>query len=103
MCLSLGGAQLSFFTRWVSIENGLEVFVEFLNYAASVNVAMGSPNAFYVACGVNLSMIALELFEYCRTRRHGGKQTPWDRFWFGQVSQASSNPRDAKPQATRAH
>ena len=88
VCLSLGGAQLTFFTRWVSIENGLEVFVEFLNYAASVNVAMGSPNSFYIAFGVNVGMIVLELFEHCRTRSNGGKQTPWDRFWFGQVRAA---------------
>lgn len=99
VCLSLGGVQLTFITRWVCIENGLEVFVEFVNYAASVNATMGSPNSFYIAFGVNLGMVILELVEHCRTRRNGGKQTPWDRFWFGQVGQGSSNPRDAKSQA----
>ena len=103
VCFSLGGAQLTFLTNWVCIENGLEVFVEFLNYAASVNTAMGSPNAFYIAVGVNFGMIILELAEFRRTRRHGGKQTPWDRFWFGQVRQGSSNPRNAKSQPMQAH
>ena len=90
------GQALTFFTRWVSIENGLEVFVEFLNYAASITVAMGSPNSFYIAFGVNVGMIVLELFEHCRTRRNGGKQTPWDRFWFGQWTDATRKNYYAK-------
>ena len=70
---------------WVCIENGLEVVAEFFNYLASANAALGSPNAYFITFAVNLGMIVLELIEYCRTRRHGGKQTLWDRFWFGQV------------------
>ena len=74
---------------------------EFLNYLASANAVLGDPNGFFIACVVNLGMIALELIEYCRTRRHGGKQTAWDRFWFGQVSRGTSDPRAA--QAMHAH
>ena len=81
---------------WVCIENGLEVVAEFFNYLASANATLGSPNSFFITCAVNLGMILLELFEYRRTRRHGGKQTAWDRFWFGQVSQGTSDPRDAR-------
>ena len=53
------------------------------------------PVSFFVAVGLNLGMITLEFIEMQLTRRHGGKQTPWDRFWFGQVRQGRSNPRDA--------
>ena len=82
---------------WVCIENGLEVVAEFFNYLASANATLGSPNAFFITFAVNVGMIVLELIEHRRTRRHGGKQTAWDRFWFGQVS----HPRAA--QAMHAH
>ena len=77
------------------IENALEVVAEFLNYLAAANAGLGDPNVFFITCVVNLGMISLELIEYRRTRRHGGKQTPFDRFFFGQVRQGRSNPRDA--------
>ena len=93
-CASLC-AQLTFLTMWVCIENGLEVVAEFFNYLASANATLGSPNAFFITFAVNVGMIVLELIEHCRTRRHGGKQTAWDRFWFGQVSRGTSDPRDA--------
>ena len=80
---------------WVCIENGLEVVAEFFNYLASANATLGSPNAFFITAAVNVGMIVLELIEHCRTRRHGGKQTAWDRFWFGQVSRGTSDPRAA--------
>ena len=86
-------AQASFLVKWVCIENGLEVVVEFFNYLATTNTALGSPVSFYIAVVLNVLMITLELIEVRRTRRHGGKQTPWDRFWFGQVRQGSSEPR----------
>ena len=85
-CGASRGVQLVFFTKWVCIENALEVVAEVLNYLASANAGLGDPWVFFIACGVNLGMIVLELIEYCRTRRHGGKQTLWDRFWFGQVT-----------------
>ena len=78
-------AQLKFFVRWICIENGLEGVVEFFNYLATVNTALGSAVSFYITSGLNASMILLEGIEVCLTRRHGGKQTPWDRFFFGQV------------------
>ena len=59
--------------------------VEFFNYLASVNTDIGSPISFYIAFAFNVLMIALELIEVRLTRRHGGKQTKWDCFWFGQV------------------
>ena len=74
------------------IENALEVVAEFLNYLAAANAGLGDPNVFFIACGVNLGMISLELIEYCRTRRHGGKQTPFDRFFFGQVRLSRAAP-----------
>ena len=83
-------AQLQFFIRWICIESGLEVVVEFFNYLATTNTALGSPDSFYIAIGLNVAMILLEWIEVCLTRRHGGKQTPWDRFFFGQVRQGSS-------------
>ena len=95
-CGTSRGVQLVFFTKWVCIENALEVVAEVLNYLASANADLGDPWVFFIACGVNLGMIVLELIEYCRTRRHGGKQTLWDRFWFGQVRQGSSEPRDKR-------
>ena len=79
--------QLKFFVRWICIENGLEGVVEFFNYLATVNTALGSAVSFYIAIGLNASMILLEGIEIRLTRRHGGKQTPWDRFFFGQVRQ----------------
>ena len=69
------------------------MIAELFNYIASVNAAEGGPGPFYVAVGLNVLMITLEFIEVRRTRRHGGKQTPWDRFWFGQVQQGSSEPR----------
>ena len=78
-------AQLTFFVRWICIESGLEVVVELFNYVASTNVAMGSPSSFYIAMALNVAMILLEWIEGRLTRCHGGKQTPWDRFLFGQV------------------
>ena len=71
---------------WVCIESGLEVVVEILNYLASAVTAaqVGSPVSFFSAFGLNVLMIVLEFIELRRTRKHGGKQTPWDRFWFGQ-------------------
>ena len=80
---------------WVCIENGLEVVAEFFNYLASANATLGSPNAYLITVAVNVGMIVLELIEHRRTRRHGGKQMAWDRFWFGQVSWGTSDPRDA--------
>ena len=59
--------------------------VEFFNYIASTNTAMGSSSSFYIAFALNGAMILLELIEVRLTRRHGGKQTPCDRFLFGQV------------------
>ena len=87
---------------WVCIENGLEVVAEFFNYLASANADLGDPWVFFIACGVNLGMIVLELIEYCRTRRHGGKQTMWDCFWFGQVSSPVRLPthRETQPMPT---
>ena len=46
---------------------------------------MGSPSSFYIAMALNVAMILLEWIEGRLTRCHGGKQTPWDRFLFGQV------------------
>ena len=78
------GAGLTFFVRWICIENGLELVVDFFNAMASANTALGSPITFYIACAINLGMVALESVELCLTRKHGGKQSPWDRFLFGQ-------------------
>ena len=89
-------AQLQFFIRWICIESGLEVVVEFFNYLATTNTALGSPDSFYIAICLNVAMILLEWIEVCLTRRHGGKQTPWDRFFFGQVRQGSSKPQRRK-------
>jgi len=87
-------AQLTFFVRWICIESGLEAVVEFFNGMAAANAALGSPISFYVAVGMNVTMIVLELCEVRLTRKHGGKQTPWDKFMFGQVRQgARSEPR----------
>ena len=80
-------AQLTFFIRWICLEAGLEVVVECFNGLASANATLGSPTSFYITCIINLAMILLETSEVCLTRKHGGKQTPWDCFLFGQVSQ----------------
>ena len=92
-------AQLKFLCSWICIESSLEVIADLFNYIASVNAELGGPGPFYVAVGLNVLMITLEFIEVRRTRRHGGKQTPWDRFWFGQVCDdgPASNP------LTRAH
>ena len=80
----------------------LEQVVEFFNYLASVNSALGSPVSFYIALGFNLMMVLFELIEVRRTRRHGGKQTMWDCFWFGQVSSPVRLPthRETQPMPT---
>jgi hypothetical protein len=80
-------AQLTFFVRWICIESGLETVVEVFNGLASANTGLGSPVSFYISCFINVVMIVLELTEVCLTRKHGGKQTPWDCFMFGQVRQ----------------
>lgn len=67
------------------IEAGLGVVVQILNALATAQAASGaSPVPFYFAFGLNCLMIVLEMVEIRRTRKHGGVQTPWDRFWFGQ-------------------
>ena len=70
--------------KWVCIESALEIVVEMLNYLATVNTEQGSAVSYYIAFALNVLMIVLERIEVRRTRQHGGKQTPWDRFWFGQ-------------------
>ena len=78
-------AQAKFFVSWVCIESGLGVLVQILNALATAQAASdGSPVPFYFACALNVLMIVLETSEIRRTRKHGGVQTPWDRFWFGQ-------------------
>ena len=70
---------------WVCIESGLGVVVQILNALATAQAAsVGSPVPFYFAFGLNVLMIVLETIEIRRTRKHGGVQTPWDRFLFGQ-------------------
>ena len=75
---------------WICIENGLEVVADLFNGVAAANAALGSPVSFFIAAGINLFMVVFESIEVIRTRRHGGKQTAWDRFFFGQVSHGSS-------------
>jgi hypothetical protein len=78
-------AQAKFFVSWVCIESGLGVVVQILNALATAQAASdGSPVPFYFACALNVLMIVLETIEIRRMRKHGGVQTPWDRFWFGQ-------------------
>ena len=70
---------------WVCIESGLGVVVQILNALATAQAASdGSSVPFYFACALNVLMIVLETIEIRRMRKHGGVQTPWDRFWFGQ-------------------
>jgi hypothetical protein len=70
---------------WVCIEAGLGVVTEILNALATAQAASAaSPVPFYFAFGLNVLMIVLETIEVRRTRKGGGVQTPWDRFWFGQ-------------------
>lgn len=77
--------------------------VEFFNYLATVNTALGSAVSFYIGCGLNASMILLEGIEIRRTRLHGGKQTPWDRFFFGQVRLgAAPNPETQNAHAVQS-
>ena len=75
---------------WICIENGLEVVADLFNGLAAANAALGSPVSFFIAVGINLFMVVFESIEMIRTRRHGGKQTAWDRFFFGQVSRGSA-------------
>ena len=79
-------AQLHFVAMWICIENGLEVVADIFNGLASANATLGSPVSFFIAMVINLFMIVFESVEIIRTRRHGGKQTASDRFFFGQVS-----------------
>ena len=93
-------AQLHYLAMWISIENGLEIVADLFNGLAAANAALGSPVSFFIACAVNLFMVVFESIEMILTRRHGGKQTAWDRFFFGQVSHGSSK---AVRRELRAH
>ena len=70
---------------WICIENGLEVLADIFTYLAASNAKLGSPVSFYIASAINLFLIIFESIEIVRTRSHGGKQTEWDRFYFGQA------------------
>ena len=74
---------------WLCLENGLEEVVNLFNGLAGAVADLGSYAPVYIAMGINLLMIAFESFEVYLTRKHGGKQTACDRFFFGQVRDAT--------------